>query len=139
MTQARLWLARAVMFYALAIFGYLAFLYMLEPQAHIARFGVAISGAPESLNFIRTGPGAMFSALAVTALYGLARPRHFLACLWFIVALNACVVAGRFYGIATDGVSPMQLSELRDEGLSWLLFVAALIALPRNRERLTTP
>jgi hypothetical protein len=27
----------------------------------------------------------------------------------------------------------MQLSELRDEGLSWLLFVAALVACPRRR------
>jgi hypothetical protein len=133
MTQARLWFARAVMLYALAIFGYLAALYVLEPQAHIARFGVAISGAPESLNFLRTGPGAMFSALAVTALYGLARRQYFLACLWFIVVLNACVVGGRLYGIATDGVSPMQFSELRDEGLSWLLFVAALAAFPRTR------
>jgi hypothetical protein len=131
MTVARLWFARAVMLYALAIFAYLGILYFLEPQAHIARFGVSISGSPESLNFIRTGPGAMFTALAVTALYSLARPQRLLACLWFVVVLNACVVAGRLYGISTEGVSPMQLSELRDEGLSWLVFVAALLAYPR--------
>jgi hypothetical protein len=131
MTRVRLWFARAVMLYALLIFAYLGALYFIEPQAHIARFGVSISGAPESLNFVRTGPGAMFVALAVTALYGLVRRQHLLACLWFVVLLNACVVAGRIYGIATEGVDPLQLSELRDEGLSWISFVAALIVCPR--------
>lgn len=132
MTRARLWFARIVMLYALLIFSFLGYLYMFEPQDHIARFGVSISGTPESINFIRAGPGAMFTALAVTAFYGLLRPARFLACLWFVVVLNACVVAGRLYGMATEGVSPLQFSELRDEGLSWLLFVAALVAYPRK-------
>lgn len=132
MQGARLWFARMVMLYALLIFSFLGYLYMVEPADHITRFGVSISGVPESVNFLRAGPGAMFTALAVTALYGLLRPRHFLACLWFVVVLNACVVAGRLYGMATEGVSALQLTELRDEGLSWLLFVAALLAYPRN-------
>lgn len=132
MARARLWFARIVMLYALLIFSFLGYLYMFEPQDHIARFGVSISGTPESINFIRAGPGAMFTALAVTAFYGLLRPARFLACLWFVVVLNACVVAGRLYGMATEGVSPLQFSELRDEGLSWLLFVAALVAYPRK-------
>lgn len=134
MVVTRLWFARIVMVYALLIFSFLGYLYMAEPQDHIARFGVSISGVPESINFLRAGPGAMFTALALTALYGLLRPRHFLACLWFVVVLNACVIAGRLYGIATDGVSPMQLSELRDEGLSWILFVMALVAYPRKAQ-----
>jgi hypothetical protein len=120
------------MLYALLIFSFLGYLYMIEPADHIARFGVSVSGAPESVNFLRAGPGAMFTALALTALYGLLRPRRFLACLWFVVVLNACVVAGRLYGMATEGLSPLQLTELRDEGLSWLLFVAALMVYPRN-------
>jgi hypothetical protein len=43
------------------------------------------------------------------------------------------VVAVRLFGIAVDGVSQMQLSELRNEGLSWLLFVASLVACPRQK------
>lgn len=132
MVRTRLWFARIVMLYALLIFSFLGYLYMFEPEAHIARFGVSVTGVPESINFLRAGPGAMFTAMAVTALYGLLRPRHFLACLWFIVVLNACVVAGRLYGMATEGISPLQLSELRDEGLSWLLFVMALLVYPRK-------
>jgi hypothetical protein len=43
---------------------------------------------------------------------------------------NGCIVAGRLLGIVIDGPSALQLSELRDEGLSWLFFVAAFIVLP---------
>jgi hypothetical protein len=128
---ARLWFARLVMVYALAINSFLGWLYVVEPQKHIEKFGVAVSGVPESLNFLRAGPGAMFTSLAVTALYGLLRPQRFLACLWFIVLLTACVVAARLYGMAMDGVSPVQLSELRDEGTSWVFFALALLAYPR--------
>ena len=99
MTQSRLWFARIVMIYALLTFTFLGALYMFEPQNHIAKFGVSISGVPESINFLRAGPGAMFTTLALTSLYGLVRPQRFLTCLWFVVVLNACVVAARLYGI----------------------------------------
>jgi hypothetical protein len=131
-STTRLWFARLVMVYAFAINAFLGWLYMFEPQKHIAKFGVAVSGVPESLNFLRAGPGAMFTALAVTALYGLLRPERFLACLWFIVLLTACVVAARLYGITVDGVTPLQLSELRDEGISWMFFALSLLAYPRT-------
>jgi hypothetical protein len=49
-----------------------------------------------------------------------------------LVIFNACVVAVRLFGIALDGVSDKQMSELRNEGLSWLLFVAAYLACPRK-------
>ena len=131
-STSRLWFARLVMVYAFAINAFLGVLYVFEPQKHIANFGVAVSGVPESLNFLRAGPGAMFTALAVTALYGLLRPNRFLACLSFIVLLTACIVAARLYGMAVDGVTRLQLSELRDEGLSWVFFALALLAYPRT-------
>ncbi|MEI6127254.1 MAG: AMP-dependent synthetase, partial [Pseudomonadota bacterium] len=46
---------------------------------------------------------------------------------------DACVVGVRLFGIAVDGFSPVQLSELRNEGLSWLVFVAALVSCPRQK------
>jgi hypothetical protein len=64
----RLWFARIVMAYAFAINAFLAWLYIVEPQKHIGIFGVTISGTPESLNFLRAGPGAMFAGLALGAL-----------------------------------------------------------------------
>jgi hypothetical protein len=114
------------------IFSFLAYLYMVEPLDHIASFGITAAGTPESVNFLRAGPGALFAGLAITAIYGLATPRKLLTCLWVIVLFNGCVVAARLTGIAMEGVTPLQLTELRDEGLSWLVFVAALIAHPRR-------
>jgi hypothetical protein len=128
-TNRRLWFARAVVVYGLLIFSFLAWLYLAEPLQHIARFGISANGVPESIAFLRVGPGAMFLFLAVTALYGLLRSKMLRTSLIILVAFNACVVGARLYGIALDGVSPLQLTELRDEGMSWLLFVAALWAL----------
>jgi uncharacterized membrane protein len=133
MYNARLWFARIIMIYALLIFTFLAYLYIFEPLQHIAGFGISASGVPESINFLRAGPGALFLGMALFAAYGLARPGQLRSCLWVVVVFNACVVAVRLFGITVDGSSPMQLSELRDEGLSWLLFVAALVACPRRR------
>jgi hypothetical protein len=131
MNSARLWFARIVTLYAALIFLFLAYLFVIEPLEHIARFGIIASGVPESINFLRTGPGALFAAMAITAIYGLAKPDRLLTCLWIIVLFNGCIVVVRLFGIAVDGITPLQLTELRDEGISWLVFVAALVAHPR--------
>jgi hypothetical protein len=131
MPTARLWFARGVILYALLIFTFLASLYVVEPLDHIARFGVSASGVPESVNFLRAGPGALFLGMALYSAWGLLRPGQLRNSLLILVIFNGCVVGVRLLGIAVDGVSPLQLSELRDEGLSWLLFVGALLAHPR--------
>lgn len=128
MQMARLWFARIVVTYALLIFVFLAWLYIAEPLDHIARFGISASGVPESINFLRAGPGALFLSMAIVSAWGLARPAQLATCLRFLILVNGCVVAVRLLGIAVDGITPLQLTELRDEGLSWLLFVAALAA-----------
>jgi hypothetical protein len=133
MHTARLWFARIIMAYALLIFAFLAYLYIFEPLKHIAGFGISASDLPESINFLRAGPGALFLGMTLFAAYGLARPGQLHSCLWVLVIFNACVVAVRLFGIALDGVSDKQMSELRNEGLSWLLFVAALVACPRQK------
>jgi hypothetical protein len=120
------------MLYALLIFSFLASLYVIEPLDHIARFGLSASGVPESVNFLRAGPGALFLGMALHAAWGLARPHHLRSCLLVLVIFNRCVVAVRLLGIGVNGVSPIQLTELRDEGLSWVLIVAALLAHPRR-------
>lgn len=132
MVNARLWFARLVTVYALLIFAFLAYLYMIEPLDHINNFGITATGSPESVNFLRAGPGALFSGLAITAAYGLLRPRRLLACLWVVVIFNGCVVGGRLLGIAVDGVTSLQLTELRNEGISWVFFLAALLVYPRS-------
>jgi len=132
MTKTRLWFSRVIVLYALLIFSFLAYLYVVEPLEHIAKFGISANGVPESINFLRAGPGALFAAMAITAASGLARPRWLSASLWILVLFNGCVVAVRLFGMAVDGVTPIQISELRDEGLSWFLFVAGLLAHPRE-------
>ena len=132
MKTVRQWFARVVTVYALLIFSFLAWLYIVEPLDHIARFGISASGVPESVNFLRAGPGALFAGMAITAAYGLVRPRRLPACLWVLVIFNGCVVAVRLLGMAVDGITALQLTELRDEGVSWLFFVAALAAHPRD-------
>jgi hypothetical protein len=132
MHNTRLWFSRLVMLYAVLIFTFLAYLYVAEPIQHIAKFGIAASGTPESFNFLRAGPGALFLGMAITAAVGLLRPQHFIACLWVLVLFDGCIVAVRLLGIAVDGLTPMQLTELRDEGVSWLFFIAALWSYPRS-------
>ena len=133
MYNVRLWFARIIVAYALLIFTFLAYLYIFEPLEHIASFGISASAIPESINFLRAGPGALFLGMALFAAYGLARPGGLYSCLWVLVIFNGCVVAVRLFGIAVDGSSPIQLTELRNEGLSWLLFVASLVAFPREK------
>jgi len=135
MLNARLWFARVVGVYAVAIFGFLAWLYVIEPLDHIARFGIAASGSPESINFLRAGPGALFLGMALTAIWGLSQARRLRPALAILVLFNGCVVAVRLLGIGLDGVSALQLTELRDEGISWLFFTAALLAHPGAHPR----
>ena len=132
MNNARLWFARIVVLYAFLIFCFLAYLYIVEPLENIERFGISASGVPESINFLRTAIGGLFAGMALTALYGLVRKDRLVASLCIIVLFDGCVVVLRLGGIAVDGVTPLQLTELRDEGVSWLFFVAALLAHPRD-------
>ena len=59
MRTARLWFARLVAAYAFLLFAFLAYLYVIEPLDHIAKFGISASTAPEAANFLRAGPGAV--------------------------------------------------------------------------------
>lgn len=139
MRTARLWFARLVAAYALLLFGFLAYLYVIEPLDHITRFGIAASDTPESVNFLRAGPGALFAGMALVAGIGLLRHRRLVDCLWVIVLFTGCVVAVRLYGMALEGVTSLQLTELRNEGVSWLFFVAALVLHPRKTPRTALP
>jgi hypothetical protein len=132
MRTLRLWFARVVAAYALLLFSFLAYLYVWEPTEHIAGFGISATGSPESINFLRAGPGALFAGMAVAAAIGLARPRRLPTTLFTLVLFTGAVVAVRLYGISAEGSSVVQLSELRDEGVSWLFFVAALLLHPRG-------
>ena len=105
-------------------------LFFLDSLEGIKSFGVSLSD-PHSVTFIRTSLGEMFVGFAITAAYGLARPTRLLACLWFLVVMNACIVAARLYGLGVDGVTPKNIPELTNEGLAWILFVVALLVYPR--------
>lgn len=128
----RLWFGRLVMLYALLIFSFLAYVYVAEPLEHIANFGFSSTDSPETFDFLSAGPGALFLGMALTALTGLARPKLFVICMSVLVLFDGCIVAMRLLGIAVEGITPQQLTELRDEGVSWLFFIAALYWYPRS-------
>ena len=130
MLKARMWFARIVMVYAALIFSFLAYLYIFETMNNISRYGISLSGAPEAVNFIRIIAGSLFAGMALASLFGLMLPAYLKTGLGIIVLFNGCIVAGRVLGIALDGVSALQLTELRDEGISWLFFLASLLVLP---------
>jgi hypothetical protein len=70
--------------------------------------------------------------MASAAAIGLVRPRWLPTALFTLVLFTGAVVAVRLYGIAAEGSSHVQLSELRNEGISWLFFVAAMGLHPRR-------
>ena len=129
--KLRLWYARAVMTYAVLIFGFLTSLYAFNPLAGIDMFGVSLSGEAHSITFLRTSLGAMFSSLFFASAIGLLRPRLFLTCLTIVVGAMTMIVALRLYGLAVDGVTAKNISELRNEGLSLLVFVSGWASYPR--------
>jgi len=135
MLQARLWFARVVALYAVLIFSYLGWLYAVEPLDHISGFGISAEGTPESANFIRVSVAALFIGQAIIAVWGLARPANLINSLKILVLFLGCTVAMRIFGITVEGVSDLQITELRDEGISWLFFVVALIGCPRPGEQ----
>ena len=126
----RRWFGRATLVYAALINTVLGFLFLLEPT-RATKYGFVFEDIAAGYGYVRTTTASMFLGIAVTAIYGLVRPARFLACLWFVVVMNAAIVFTRIYGIAIDCYSPITIVELRDEGLSWLVFVAALILAPR--------
>ncbi len=128
----RLWYARAVLALAAFLFSFLAYLYAVTPLNGIDMFGVTISGEPHSVTFLRTGLGAMFTSLLITSVLGLVRPSLFLTCLSFVVGVMTVIVALRVFGLAVDGVSAKNLSELQTEGVCWLIFVSGWLAYPRS-------
>ncbi len=135
MLQARLWFARIVALYAVLIFGYLGWIYAVEPLDHISGFGVSAEGSPESANFIRVSVAALFLGQAIVGVWGLVRPANLISSLKILVLFLGCTVAMRVFGIVVEGISDVQVTELRDEGISWLFFVAALLTCPRSDEQ----
>lgn len=129
---ARTWFARIMLAYGVLIFGFLTSAYLLQPADYLANFNLDGSPTPEAISFIRVTAGALFLSLLLCSLWGLSSRARYRPGLALIVLLNGCIVAGRLLGITLDGATPSQFVELRDEGVSWLLFVAALWLLPRE-------
>lgn len=129
----RLWYARVIMALALLMFAFLAQLYAFNPLNGIDMFGVTLSGEAHSITFLRTGLGAMFSSLFFCCLIGLAKPEYFLTCLTFVVGVMTMIVVLRLYGFVVDGITPKNMSELRNEGLGWLIFLSGWIAYPKSK------
>ena len=136
--KLRLWYARSVMALACLMFAFLANLYALTPLSGIDMFGVSVSGDAHSITFLRTGVGTLFVGLLLASVMGLVRPKLFLTCLTIIVIAMTIIVSLRLYGIAFDGMSEKNMSELQTESFSWLLFLSGWIAYPRHTAQTNT-
>lgn len=133
MFTARLWFARLVVVYGVLVFGFLTWIYTVAPLNYIEMFGVSANGVPESIAFFRVTVAALFAGQAIVAAWGLL-PGNLLNSLKILVLFLGLTVAMRVFGIVVDGLSETQISELRNEGISWLFFVVALITCPRESE-----
>lgn len=132
MRAARLWFARIVVTYAVAIFAFLGWVYAFGPDGHYERYRIAADVIPEYRGFLRSVAGAFFLGTSIISAWGLARAANLVPALKILTLYSACIVALRLLGIAQDGATELQLIELRDEGVSFLLFGAALLAHPRD-------
>ena len=132
--KIRLWYARVIMGLCVLMFAFLAQLYVFQPLNGIDMFGVSVSGEAHSITFLRTSLGAMFASLFFTSVIGIARPKLFFTCLSFIVGVMTLIVALRLYGFAVDGITDTNISELRNEGIGWLIFLSGWLAYPRNTQ-----
>lgn len=130
--KIRLWYARGVLGLAALLFAFLAQLYVFTPLDGIDMFGVTVSGEAHSITFIRTGVGAMFAGLLITSVVGLARPQLFHMCISIIVIAMTLIVTIRLYGLSVDGITEKNLSELRTESASWLIFVSGWLSYPKQ-------
>lgn len=132
--KIRLWYAHGVLGFAALLFSFLAQLYVLTPLNGIDMFGVSVSGEAHSITFLRTGVGAMFSSLLVASVTGLARPKLFYTCISIVVTTMTLIVAIRLFGLSVDGITDKNLSELRTESASWLIFLSGWLSYPKQND-----
>ena len=130
----RLCYARVIMGLCVLMFAFLAQLYAFTPLNGIDMFGVSVSGEAHSITFLRTSLGAMFPSLFFASLIGLVRPKLFYPYLTFVVGVMTMIVVLRLYGFAVDGITDTNISELRNEGIGWLIFLSGWLAYPRTQE-----
>lgn len=128
----RTWLARGILVFATLLYLEIARRMLLDPRATMQPFGIVLT-QPVSITTVRAVMGAFFLGLSITAFRGLMLPAQTRIMLWVMVTFTACVVAGRLLGMALDGADAMNKGELSHEALGFGLYVAALIALPRER------
>jgi hypothetical protein len=110
--------------YAALVYSLLGGLFLFKPTI-ITSFAITLD-APHAYSAIRAGFGAQFLGLGLTAWWGIfSKPNRYTALL-IVTIFTAVIVLCRLIGLALDGVTPMNLTELRDEGISLIIFIIAL-------------
>ena len=104
---------------------------MLKPvEAIAAPFGLGVSG-PDSMNYLRSGPGGVTVAAGILMLMGLAIPSLQVTGVILAVTFFSGLVVGRLFSLAVDGmpgIAPIFSGVLETIGLLFgilqLVFVA---------------
>jgi hypothetical protein len=116
--------------YAALVYSFLGGLFLFKPTV-ITTFAITLD-APHAYSAIRAGFGAQFIALGLTAWWGIFSKNNRYHALLIVTVFTAVIVLCRLIGLTIDGVTPMNLTELRDEGISLIIFVIALACAHRT-------
>jgi hypothetical protein len=130
MTKARLWTVRAVLLFIALLYTFIGYLFVTDPVGTSDSFKT-VADSPTAITTIRVTYGMGFLSLALTAWFGLARPKHAFEAVTFLLVMVSAVVMFRLYGLAVDGVSDRNLEELRHESTGLVLLAIAWFAFPR--------
>ncbi len=137
MDNARTWVVRAVLLFIAVLYTFIGYLFFSDPVGTSDGFKTVLE-SPTAITTIRVTYGIGFLSLALTAWFGLARPRHAFEAVTFLLAMVSAVVIFRVYGIVVDGMSERNLEELRDESTGLVLLAIAWFASPRGAARVAS-
>jgi len=94
---------------------------------------------PTAYSTVRAGTGGQLLAIALICLFCAFKRERTKWGLALVTTMMAFILAGRIYGIAVDGPGGRNMLELRDEGMSLVLFGMGLVAAAwAERKRKTT-
>ena len=110
--------------YAALAYSFLGGLFLVNP-AIIESYAVTLN-APHAYSAIRAGFGAQFLGLAFIAWWGIFFKAQRWSALAIVTVLTGIIVICRLVGLTVDGMTPINLTELRDEGISFVVFLLAV-------------
>jgi hypothetical protein len=135
--RAAQYISTAMLLLAAYFYGMLGIGFMMNPERmEILDF---ILNGPAAYSTVRAGTGGQLLAIAVICLFSALKRERTKWGLALVTVMMAFMVMGRLYGIAVDGPGGRNMLELRDEGMSLVLFGLGLGAALWAERKMKTP